>query len=118
MEFAISASLLFVLFFACIDFSRANLIYHAANNAAFEGARRGVVPGVQRTDIEQRAHQIMARALVRNVSVNVTPQTITELTPEITVTVSVPMADNQWFNSLFFRDRMISQSSTIRREDY
>ena len=45
VEFAICAPILFLFFFASLEFSRVNMIRQSVENAVYEGARRGIVPG-------------------------------------------------------------------------
>ena len=41
---------MFLFMFAGMEFSRANMIRNVIENAAFEGARQGVVPGADAAD--------------------------------------------------------------------
>ena len=55
VEFAITVPILFSLLFTAFEFSRMNVIRQTAVNAAYEGARRGIVPGASETDVEDVA---------------------------------------------------------------
>ncbi len=50
VEFAICFPLLLLFFFAAFEFCRANMIRQTADNAAYEGARRAIVPGATAED--------------------------------------------------------------------
>ena len=68
VEFAICAPILFLFFFASLEFSRVNMIRQSVENAVYEGARRGIVPGATaancrasaqaraKLDLRQRRH--------------------------------------------------------------
>ncbi len=45
VEFAIVAPLLFLFFFAAMEFCRVAMIRHTADNAVYEGCRVGIIPG-------------------------------------------------------------------------
>ena len=45
VEFVIVAPLLFLFFFAAFEFCRVAMIRHTADNAVYEGARIGIIPG-------------------------------------------------------------------------
>ncbi len=55
VEFALCAPLLFLLVFAAWEFSRANMILNTMENAAYEGCRRGIVPGASANDVRASA---------------------------------------------------------------
>ena len=59
VEVAITAPILFLFVFAGIEFARVNMISDTCENAAFEGARRGIVPGATATDCQNEAQQIL-----------------------------------------------------------
>lgn len=111
VEMAIVVPILFVLVFAALEFCGVNIQRHTADNAAYEAARRGIVPGATAQDCRDEATRIMAFVGARNVTVDVTPATISDLTQELTVRVELPIADNGWLTPMFF-----DASDTIVRE--
>ncbi|MCA9174671.1 MAG: pilus assembly protein [Planctomycetales bacterium] len=119
VEFALTSSVLFLFFMASIDFARVNLIRHTINNAAFEAARAGIIPGATASTCQTRAQAILAAGMVVGATIDVTPNTIEESTEVISVTVTAPLAPNQWVVSWFFpADATIVRTSTIVRETY
>ena len=80
----------FVLLFTGIEFSVLNTIRSTASTAAYEGARKLVIPGASAATGVTEMERIMAIIGVRNVTVTVTPPTLTDETREVTAHVSVP----------------------------
>jgi len=58
-EFAICAPLLFFFFFASLEFSRVNMIRQSVENAVYEGARRGIVPGATAANCQASAQAVL-----------------------------------------------------------
>lgn len=117
-EFAIVLPIFFVLLFAGIEFSVLNTIRSTANNAAYEGARKLVIPGADAATGITEAERIMAVVGVRNLSVTVTPSTITDETREVTVQVSVPYSRNAIITPWFTGNLVINSQSSLRTERY
>jgi Flp pilus assembly protein TadG len=117
-EFAICAPILFLFFFAALEFSRVNMIRQSVENAVYEGSRRGIVPGATADDCRNSAQVILNTISVNDATVTVTPAAITPQTTEVTVEVSVPINSNSWVAPFFFRDRTIANSMTLRRERF
>jgi Flp pilus assembly protein TadG len=116
VEFAICAPLLFMFFFASLEFSRVNMIRQSVENAVYEGARRGIVPGATAANCRDSAQSVLNTVFARNATINVTPSVITKDTSEVTVAISVPVNSNSWVLPTFFRNRTISGSMTLKRE--
>lgn len=116
VEFAVTAPVLFLIFFASLEFSRANMLRHTAENAAYEGARAGIVPGSTAEKAETAANNVLAPVGVQNAVVTITPSTITPGDDEVRVDVSIPMNDNGYFMPLFFAGKNISVGCTLSRE--
>src|SRR5262245_12996460 len=96
VEFAICAPLVFAIFFAQLEFSRANLMRHSIETAAYEGARRGIVPGATANDIRTEALTILNAVSCRNPNISVSPAVILPTTTEVTVTISISLNENSW----------------------
>ena len=116
VEFALCAPVLFLFTFASLEFSRVNMIRQTVENAAYEGCRRGIVPGATTQDVEASAQQVLNAILAHNAQITVEPTVITEDTPEITISILVPINDNSWVAPLFFHDMNVESSMTLRRE--
>ncbi|MGD9635509.1 MAG: TadE/TadG family type IV pilus assembly protein [Pirellulales bacterium] len=117
-EFAICAPLLFFFFFASLEFSRVNMIRQSVENAVYEGARRGIVPGATAADCRASAQTVLNSISASGSTITVTPSVITKDTPQVTVAVSVPVNNNSWVIPVFFEGRSISSSMTLNRERF
>lgn len=118
VEMAITVPILFLFVFAALEFCGMNNMRHTVDNAAYEAARRGIVPGARTPDVIAEATTIMSYVGARNVNVDVVPATITDDTNELTVTVTVPVAGNGWLSPIFFRDSdtLVGQCRMAREE--
>ena len=116
VEFAICAPILFLFVFASFEFSRVNSIRQSAENAVYEGCRRGIVPGATADDVRAETQSILNSVFVQNATITVTPAVIDEDTSNVTVDVTVPVNDNSWVIPQFFADSQISSSLTLHRE--
>ena len=102
VEFAISASLLFAIIFASIEFTRAGMLKDAANFASYLGARDGMIYGASADDAKNAALTHLDRYGIKDATVTVTPATIVDSTEEIVVEVTVPLSKNLWFMGSMF----------------
>ena len=118
VEFAICAPLLFFIFFAAMEFSRANMIRQSIENAVYEGSRRGIVPGATADDCRNAAQIVLNSISVNGAQVTVAPAVITRDTSEVTVAIAVPMNSISWVAPLFFAGKIIANSMTLRRERF
>lgn len=116
VEFALTASLLFLIVFTAVEFMRVNTIVNTSDNAAYEGARTGIVPGATAADVIAAAQSTLNVIGTRNAVVSVEPETINSTTAEITVTVQVPLDDNSFIAPHFFLGKTLSKSCTLSRE--
>lgn len=115
VEFAVVAPILFLFVFSAIEFNRMNMIRHTANNAAYEAARRSMVPGGTSGEATDFANRMLATLGIKNSTVAISPDPIEESTALVNVTVSVPLNENAWF-SRFGRDKTIVSSCTLMTE--
>lgn len=118
VEVAIVLPLILMLFFAAIDFSRANSIRNTAENAAYEGARKAIVPGATKQSALDEANNILNILSINSATITVSPETITNSTPQVTVTVSVPLGSNLYAASVFLTSTTISRTCTLTREQF
>lgn len=117
-EFAICAPILFLFFFASLEFSRVNMIRQSVENAVYEGARRGIVPGATADNCRTSAQAVLSSISATGSTITITPSVITKDTPEVTVAVTVPVANNSWVIPVFFAGKSISSSMTLQRERF
>lgn len=116
VEFAICAPLLFLTFFASLEFARVNMIRQSVENAVYEGCRRGIVPGATADDVRAAAQGVLDSVLISSAQITVNPSVITDNTAELTVSVQVPINANSWVLPFFFNGKSVSGSITLVRE--
>jgi Flp pilus assembly protein TadG len=116
VEFSITASILLLFVFASFDYSRTNTVLHTIDNAAYEGCRRGIVPGASASDVTAAANSVLNAASIQGATVTVTPSVITATTTNVTVTIDVPINQNAYITPTFVRDLRFRASYTLSRE--
>lgn len=116
VELALTIGLLFFFFFASFEFCRVNMLRHSLENAIYEGARMGAVPGATTSDVRDEILRVLRTIGVRKADIDVQPSTLKLDTPEIRVSVAVPIKGNLFLPPLFFKDRELQRSMTMLRE--
>jgi Flp pilus assembly protein TadG len=116
VEFAIVAPLLFLFFFAAIEFCRVAMIRHTADNAVYEACRVAIIPGATVGEVNAEATRILGSLGVMNMNIDVIPSKIERDTDEVTVRIVVPLDDNSFVPNQFFSGRSITRELTLRRE--
>lgn len=116
VEFALCAPILFLFTFASFEYSRVNSLRQTAENAVYEGCRRGIVPGATVADVQASTQLVLDSVFARNATITVTPAVITKDTSRVTVDVTIPLDDNSWVAPNFFRGREVTSSLTLARE--
>ncbi len=116
VEMAITLPIFFLFTFACVEFARMNVIRHTIDNAAYEAARRAIVPGSTAADAEAVARNIMGTVGANGVNVVVNPAVIRLDTPQVMVDVTVNCDANGFIAPVFFSGKQLNGRSTLRRE--
>ena len=117
VEFALVSPIFFLIIFASIEFARVHMIQSAAENACFEGARRGIVPGATAESCRAQCEEILRIAGVQDFTVQVTPNNIDATTEVINVSADIPItARNSFGISAFFRGRVLRKEITLPRQ--
>lgn len=117
VEFSLTAPILFLIVFSGIEFSRANMIRNTCENAAYEGARRGIVSGATADDCRTRAQETLDMIGLTDSTITVTPSSISSGTTDVTVSITVPMnAANGYVTPNFFLGSSITRSCTLQTE--
>lgn len=116
VEMALCVPILFLLLLGTLEFARMNMLRNSIDNAAYEGARRGVVPGAQASDCVAAANRVLTAVRAQSATVTVTPATISDTTTQVSVIVSVPMAQNSWGPARFLSGATLRSVSTKSRE--
>ncbi len=116
VEFALTIGLVFFFFFAAFEFTRVAMVRHTIENAIYEGARQGVVPGATSDAVEAKVRSVLGIIGIRSSTIDVQPQRIALATPEISVTVEVPVNGNMYLPPIFFKDRFMKRTIVMQRE--
>ena len=119
VEFALAAPIFFLLLFGAIEICRLNIVRHVVDNAAYEAARHGIVPGGTAAEIIAEGNTFLSNAGISGGTVTVTPSSVNEDTEQVTVTVRVSMATNAWMVPAWFTGgAFVEGESTLRTERY
>ena len=110
------ASLFFFVLFGMLEVSRMNMIRQTANNAAYEGARKCVVPGATSAEATATVQRLLTSIGVSGATITVTPSVIVSNTPEVTVQVSVPLRTNMWLAPLFMTNVTVGSTCRLTRD--
>jgi Flp pilus assembly protein TadG len=116
VEFALTSGILFLVLFTSIEFMRVNTIVNSTENVAYEAARAAIVPGATNAVAAQTAQNMLRAIGVKGAQLVVQPDPINEDTPEVTVTVRVPLNENSFVMPRFFADDTIVKTCTLSRE--
>ncbi len=116
VEMAMCLPILILLLFGAYEFARANMIRHAVNAAAYEGARSGIVPGASVADVEASARYILTTVGVRNFRLNVSPSPIRLREKQVRVEIEVSIRDNTIMPILFNESTRVTGACELRRE--
>lgn len=113
---SLTIPVLFAIFFGSVEITRLNMLRHTIENAAYEGARQGIVPGATADSARTAALAALAAIDVRDAVVTVDPPVILASTPRVTVGIQVPIARNSWGTSSFVGLTELERSCTLSRE--
>jgi len=117
VEFALVSPIFFLVIFASIEFARVHMIQSAAENACFEGARRGSVPGATAESCRAQCEEILRVAGVEDFTVDVEPANIDASTEIITVNADIPITSRNSFGlSAFFGGRVLRKQVSLPRQ--
>lgn len=116
LEIAFCLPVLLMLLFGCFEMAHANLLIHSTESAAYEGARIGIVPGADKTQIQSAAGSVLRSVGIHNFTVTVTPDVIQNDTRQITVEIAVPFEKNTVIPTMYIKDPTFRGSCTLSRE--
>ena len=117
VEFAICVPLLFTLLFGCYEMARANLMKHAAESAAYEGARVGIIPGATPEEVREATAFVMTSVGVNEFTVDVQNNVSENDDVEfVTVEIQVPFQENFQLGTFFIDDPTFRGTCTLKRE--
>ena len=116
VEMALTLPLVFTLSFAAVEFGRVNMIRNSMENADYEGARQGIVPGTTAADCIAASSSLLQAVGVQAFDVQVDPTTIEDDTPQVTVSVSAALDANSFVAHTFFDGETMTRATTLTRE--
>jgi Flp pilus assembly protein TadG len=117
VEFALCCGLFFMLLMAGIEFTRFMYARHSIDQAAYEAARIGIVPGKTPAMVADRANQILNATGVKNAVVTVSPSAFNNQTSEVTVRISAHYSDSSWMKPVFLATTQMISEVTLDHEN-
>lgn len=116
VEMAVILPIAFAFFFGAVETTRINTIINAAENAAYEGARVGILPGATSRRIKVAARKILDAALIKGGRITISPDPLSDDETSITVTITIPLNKNFWGENNLGKGRKVIKSCTLTRE--
>jgi Flp pilus assembly protein TadG len=116
VEFSLVLPVFLLILFAGFEFARICLVRNAANNAAYQAARRVMVPGATVADANAEVSRLLSVFGVNQFTVTVNPSPITLATHRVTVSVSIPANQCGWIMPRFTNALVIRAGSTLYAE--
>lgn len=105
-----------MVLFACYELAHANMLLHATESAAYEGARVGIIPGASSDKIEAAVKGVLNSVGINNFDVNVNPKKINTDTKSVQVEVLVPFRSNTSIPPFFVKDPRFRGQCELSRE--
>ena len=116
VEFALCLPVVFTLFFGAVEMSRLNAVRNTIDNAAYEGARRAILPGATKAKVDAKANTILTAGSIRRARITMNPPIVRSSTPRVTVTIEVRMDENSWVAPIYSKGLRLRRSCTLSRE--
>lgn len=117
VETALVGSLLFLVLFAGIEISRVNVIRNTIENAAYEGARTGMISGATNAECVAAAQSYLDMIGIGTSTITVTPAVLDDAAKDVTVTVGVTLdGTNGYIFPKFFLGKTVTSTITLPRE--
>jgi len=89
---------------------------HFAQNAAYEGARTGMLPGATSSRVQAAALEILRVSGVQDGTITVTPSVLTPDDTDVTVDVSIPVDSNSFLAPMFLGGGSLQATCTLSTE--
>ena len=116
VEFSLVVPVFLMILFAGFEFSRICLVRNAAHNAAYQAARRVMVPGATVADAQAEATRLLSIFGVNSFTLTVNPSPITLAADRVTVSINIPASQCGWITPRFTNSLTIRAGSTLRAE--
>ena len=116
VEFALVIPVFFFIMFGFYEFSRASMIRHATEAAAYEGARTGIVPGATNEEITRQVQFVLSSVGVDDFTVDIEQGVPFGDLSQVSVTVNVPLSETLT-GGLFFGNGNSFTGQTVLVEE-
>jgi Flp pilus assembly protein TadG len=116
VEFSLILPIFLLILFAGFEFSRICLVRNAAHNAAYQAARRVMVPGATIADANAEVTRILSVFGVNLFTLTVNPSPITLAADRVTVSIEIPANQCGWITPRFTDSLKIKAGSTLIAE--
>ena len=116
VEFALVLPLLLLCLFAFYEISRASMIQHATEAAAYEGARAGIVPGATEAQIRNQVAFVLNSVGVDNFTVDIEQNRPSGNSQSVKVSVEVPFTETTTGGALFGANRTFTGATELGQE--
>jgi Flp pilus assembly protein TadG len=113
VEMALVSPIILILFIGAVEITQLNFLRHTAANAAYEGARRAIVPGGTASDAQTEALALLTLVGIANGA----SVTVSQVPERVQVTVSIPASQNSWGLNTFSAGCQVVQACTLMREN-
>lgn len=117
VEFALTLPVLLLLLFGGYELSRANMMMHTAEAAAYEGARVGIVPGASADAVRDEAQRVLNTIGVQNATIEIEPANLADESDQISVTIEFSFADNSLLVPQFMGTQPFIRTCRLIREN-
>jgi len=119
VEFAFIAPVFFLIVLAMIEFGRMIMVQQILTNATREGARRAIVEGATRSEVENHVTNYLSNASVEGATVIVDPSDLSTagFGDPVTVTVTVPFDTISWTSSPWILGGTTLKASTVMQAE-
>lgn len=107
------------MIFASIEFSRLSMIRNLTQDAAYFAARHAMVPGATSAEAIDEANRILGFMNTKGAVININEnEELDDDTNLVSVTITVPVAENSFLIPKFTNDIEFSATATMRTERY
>ncbi len=108
VEFALSGSVLFLVIFGAIEFTRLMMLRNLAQDAAYEAARYCMVEGATEQEAIDKANEVIGMMGARDVTITINDGNgLTATDSTIKVNVQIPMKKNAFIVPYFFQGQEV-----------
>ena len=122
VEFAVVASVLFPMILGIIEIGRGLMVIHVLTAASCHGCRTAVVEGRTQSDVTTAVQQTLNGAGINGATITIQVNNVpadpatAKAGDEITVIVSVPVANISWVPIIRYLNHNLSAQFTLTRE--